>query len=170
MSRIFFGSPINNPQSQIEGSGQAEEVFGQRGRELNPGVGRGVAKRQVPGVKHLAIRTELIRRDPPPFPPPAVHLVADHRVADMGEMHPDLVRPSRLQIEGQHGHIRQPPEDMVKGPRLAAAPSPNTHSLSVVLPPADGCLDPPRVLPDLPVHQRQVPLFDDPRLELPAEG
>lgn len=101
--------------------------------------------------------------------PSPVHPIAHHRMSDVCQMDPDLVCASRFQVERQEGHSGQAPEDMVDGARLPSIPDPDAHPLPVMLSPADGRLDPSFLLPDLPVHQRQVSLLDHARLELPAE-
>jgi hypothetical protein len=56
-----------------------------------------VAESDAPGVQKLA--RGLVAATP--LAPPAVHLVPDHGMADVGQMNPNLVGPAGLEAEIQ---------------------------------------------------------------------
>ena len=103
-------SPILNHKNKIglsrERASESPEVVGDRGRKFAPVTRAGVVESQPPRVEHLALCSGTGDGGPGPFPSPAVHLIADHRMADVGEVDPDLVGTPRLQVEAQHGHPR----------------------------------------------------------------
>ena len=62
-------------------------------RELHELSGRRMQERQSRGVQREPFHRDRQRRTTAP----AVHTVAGHRVAEVGQVDPDLVRPSGLQ-------------------------------------------------------------------------
>lgn len=150
-------------------AGERAEVLGNGRRKLQPGVRLGMAKPQPPGVQHVPLRAQPARCGLTPFSSPAVGCVSQDRMAEVREVHPDLVRAAGFESRLHECHVGEPAQDAIRRARLAPAPLAHAHARSIALPPPDRDVDPPRVAPHDAVHQRQVPLPDDPVLELPAE-
>ena len=78
-----------------EGVKHALEVVGQRCVKLDPASVAWMSERESFRVQKRACESchrPMLGREPSPDTP--VHRIADHRMSDGGEVHPDLVRPA----------------------------------------------------------------------------
>src|SRR5204863_3078779 len=65
------------------------EVFGKRGADVHGSAAHGMFEQQPRGVKKMPLRRKGYQ---PASTPAAVRVVADHRMSDGREVHPNLMR------------------------------------------------------------------------------
>ena len=101
-------------------------------------------------------------------PPAAVERVADDRVADGAEVHPDLMRAASGEGHAEKG---DPPQMLGLGDSrhgTARAASARRHPLTIYWVATKGCVDPPACLHETP-HQRHILFLHFPRFKLPGQ-
>ncbi len=98
----------------LGGSPDVAEGGRRRAVELDRGPRLRMAEAEPRGVEAQAVQG---------IPPRAVAAVADHRVAELRHLDPDLVAAARAEAEADARHVRAPLEDAVAGDRDAGAPA-----------------------------------------------
>src|SRR5690606_34320299 len=98
-------------------------VLGQRRHKGEPRPGAGMAEAQAAGVEALPLQGP--RRGPAPVDP-----VPQHRMAQVGQMHPDLVGAACLQDQAHVRVIRKPLQHLVLGD---GRPPPGHHGHALAM-------------------------------------
>src|SRR5207237_2531055 len=144
------------PGDLAESCEETHEVRGQRRPHAERLPGGGMAEADLLGVQRLA--REVREAGHPSAPPaaPTVDAVADDRVAERGEMHAQLVRPTRVRAEAEQRRIREPLEHLEVGDGRAWAAAPDAHPFPLARVPSEWPVDRPARARDAAVDRRQL--------------